>query len=76
MPMSDAQEAAVKECRKILEEHFEAFLLSFRTTAEDGTDKTGHDWHGKMTEIEGLSQLAVRRVQFEHDERCNRSKED
>lgn len=76
MPLTQAQETAVQECRKILDVHFEAYLLSFRTTAEDGTDKTGHDWHGRMTEVEGLSHLAVRRVQKEHDQRAEESKED
>lgn len=56
--MNDAQRDALDKVRSILDEHFEAWVLSFQTENDDNTDIVDVRWHGGFATALGLSEYA------------------
>lgn len=60
--MTPAQEQALKDARKILMQHFDAWLLTVDITNENLKSKIHHDWHGNIAQVVGLGAIAHERL--------------
>lgn len=60
--MTPLQDNAIHQVRKILCEHFDAWLLTFQITNEKLESKINHDFHGNIAEISGLSTITHERL--------------
>lgn len=60
--MTDLQEKAIAEVRKILKEHFDSWIISYRITDEHLRTKVNHDWHGDIVDAVGLSSITNHRM--------------
>lgn len=60
--MTQAQENAIAEVKKILKEHFDSFIITYRITDENLRSKVNHDWHGDIVDVVGLSSIAQSRL--------------
>lgn len=61
--MTQAQEQAITEVKKILKEHFDSWILTYRITDENLRSKVNHDWHGDIVDIVGLTTITANRLQ-------------
>lgn len=61
--MTPTQEAAIIEVKKILKEHFDSWILTYRITDENLRSKVNHDWHGDIVDIVGLTTITHNRMQ-------------
>ena len=60
--MTQAQIEAIEQVRKILIEHFDSWLLTYRITDERMGSKIHHDWHGHVSDVLGLSVITQNRL--------------
>jgi hypothetical protein len=60
--MTPKQEQAIIEVRKILKEHFDSFIITYRITDENLRSKVNHDWHGDIVDVTGLASITQARM--------------
>jgi len=60
--MTQAQDQAIAEVRKIMKQHFDSWLITYRITDENLNSKIHHDWHGDVVDIVGLSSITQQRL--------------
>lgn len=60
--MTPAEESALAEVRRILSLHFDAFVLSTRTSTENGADRINTDWHGALSDVMGIQRISSLRM--------------
>lgn len=46
------------EVRKLLKANFASFVLSYRITNENLESKISHDWHGQISDVIGMNEIA------------------
>ncbi len=60
--MTQQQDKAIAEVKKILKENFDSWILTYRITDENLNSKINHDWHGDIVDIVGLSAITQSRL--------------
>lgn len=60
--MSPSEELALNDAKAILRLHFDAFVVTTRTSDEDGTDRINSDWHGPLSDIIGIHRITSLRL--------------
>ena len=60
--MTEAQHKALVEAKRLLEAHFDAYVLSTRTADENLQDEHNTDWHGSLADVIGLNRITEIRL--------------
>lgn len=60
--MTNLQEQAIKEITKILNLHFDSFILTTKSTDETMQDAINTDWHGSLSDVVGLVEITKNRL--------------
>jgi hypothetical protein len=60
--MTQLQEQAIAEVRRLLKLHFDSWILSYRITDEGLRTKVNQDWHGDIVDVTGLAAVANHRM--------------
>lgn len=60
--MTTAELAALAEAKAILRLHFDAFIVTTRTSDENGYDQVNTDWHGSLSDIIGIHRMTAVRL--------------
>lgn len=50
------------DVRRIMKEHFDSWIVTYRITDENLNTKINHDWHGDIVDVVGLSSITQNRM--------------
>ena len=61
-PLNPQQEQALEQVRKIMVEHFDSWILSYKMKNENMRSAVMHSWHGDAPDVLGLTVIAKEKV--------------
>lgn len=62
--LTNAQEKAIEEVKKILLLHFDSFILTMRASDENNQDIFPSEWHGPFSDVIGLLRISSSRLDY------------
>lgn len=60
--MKPSEESALDEAKAILRLHFDAFVITTRTSDDGGSDRINSDWHGALSDVIGIQRITSLRL--------------